>query len=58
MDTDSFVLSVNKKDIMIDLKNFEDLLDLTNLNETHELSIKRNRKTWKKIKDRSKKIFA
>ena len=58
MDTDSFVLSVNKKDIMIDLKNFEDLLDLTNSNETHELSIKRSRKTWKNLKYRFQKIFA
>ena len=58
MDTDSFVLGVNTKDIMIDLKNFEDLLDLTNLNETHELSINKNRKRWKNLKYRFQKIFA
>ena len=33
MDTDSFVLSVNTKNIIKDLKNLEDLFDFSNLNE-------------------------
>ena len=31
MDTDSFVLSVNTKDIIKKLKNIEDILDFSNL---------------------------
>ena len=34
-DTDSFVLSVNTKDAIKDLKNIEDFLDFSNLNEKH-----------------------
>ena len=37
MDTDSFVLSANKKDIMKNLKNLEDIFDFSNLNENHQL---------------------
>ena len=37
MDTDSFVLSVNTKDIIKDLKNLEDIFDFSNLDKTHEL---------------------
>ena len=37
MDTDSFVFSVNTKDISKDLKNLEDLFDCSNLNENHEI---------------------
>ena len=33
MDTDSFLLSVNTKDIIKDLKNLEDLFDFSNLEE-------------------------
>ena len=33
LDTDSFVLGVNTKDIIKDLKNLEDLFDFSNLNE-------------------------
>ena len=43
MDSDSFVLSVKTKDIIKDLKNLEDLFDLSNLKESHELfSSKKN----------------
>ena len=37
MDTESFVLSVDTKDIIKDLKNLEDLFDFSNLDENHEL---------------------
>ena len=37
MDTDSFVLSVNTKDIIKDLKNLEYLFDFSNLDKNHEL---------------------
>ena len=37
MDTDSFVLSVNTKDIIKDLKNLEDIFDFSNLDRNHEL---------------------
>ena len=44
MDTDSFVLSVNTKDIIKDLKNLEDVLEFSNLNKTHELFSTKNKK--------------
>ena len=37
MGTDSFVLSVNTKDIIKHLKKIEDLFDFINLNENHEV---------------------
>ena len=50
MDTDSFVLSVNTKDIIKDLKNLEDLLDFSNLNESQELFSNKNKKVIGKFK--------
>ena len=44
MDTDIFVLSVKTKDIIKDLKNLEDLIDFSNLNENHELFSSKNKK--------------
>ena len=44
MDTDSFVLSVNTKDIIKDLKNLEDTFDFSNLNKNHELFSNKNKK--------------
>ena len=35
LDTDSFVLSLNTKDIFKDLKNLEDLYDFSNFIEYH-----------------------
>ena len=43
-DTDSFVLSVNTKDIIEGLKNLEDILDFSNLDENHELFNNENKK--------------
>ena len=37
MDTDAFILSVNTKDIIKDLKNLEDIFDFSNLDKNHEL---------------------
>ena len=42
MDTDSFVLSVNTKDIIKDLKNLEDIFDFSNLDKHHELFSNKN----------------
>ena len=50
MDTDSFVLSVNTKDIIKDLKNLEDIFDFNNLDKTHELFGKKNKKVIGKFK--------
>ena len=43
MDTDSFILSVNTKDIIKDLKNLEDIFDFSNLDENHELFSNKNK---------------
>ena len=37
MDTDSFVLSINTKDVIKDLKNLEDIFDFSNLDKNHEI---------------------
>ena len=41
MDTDSFVLCVNTKDIIKDLKNFQEIFDFSNLDKNHELFSKK-----------------
>ena len=50
MDTDSFVLNVNTKDIIKDLKPLEDLFDFSNSNENHELFKNKNKKVIGKYK--------
>ena len=50
MDTDSFVLSVNTKDIIKDSKNLEDIFDFSNLAKNHKLSSKKNKKVIGKFK--------
>ena len=50
--TDSFVLSVNTKDIIKDLKYLEDLFDFSNLDENHELFSNENKKVIGKFKKR------
>ena len=37
MGTDSFVLSVNTKEIIKDLKKLEDIFDFSNLDGNHDL---------------------
>ena len=50
MDTDSFVLSVNTKNIIKDLKNLEKIFDFSNLDENHELFNSKNKKVIGKVK--------
>ena len=50
MDTDSFVLSVNTKDIIKDLKNLEDIFDFSNLDKKYELFSDKNTKVLGKFK--------
>ena len=58
MATDSFVLSVNTKDIIKDLKNFEDLFDFSNMNENHELLGNKNKRIICKFKiETPKKVW-
>ena len=44
IDTDAVKLSVNTKDIIEDLKKFEDIFDFCNLKENHELFSNKNKK--------------
>ena len=44
IDTDAFVLSVNTKDIIRDLKNLEDVFDFSSLDDKHELFSNKNKK--------------
>ena len=57
MVTDSFVLSVNTKDIIKDLKNSENIFDFSNLDENHELFSNRNKRVIGKFKIETLKIF-
>ena len=58
MDTDSFVLSVNTKGIIKDLKNLEDIFDFSNLDKNHELFSNKNKKIFGKFKiETPKNIF-
>ena len=44
MDTDSFVLSVNTKNIIKDLKNLDNLFDFSYSDENHELFSNKDKK--------------
>ena len=55
MDTDSFVLSVNTKDIIKDLKNLEDIFDFSNLDMNHDLYSNKNKRVIGKFKIESPK---
>ena len=50
MDSDSFVLSINTKDIIKDLKNLENFFDFSNLDKSHELFSNKNKKVIGKFK--------
>ena len=50
MDTDSFILSLNTKDLIKDLKNLEDIFDFSNLNKNHEVFSNKNEKVIGKFK--------
>ena len=58
MDTDSFILSVNTKDIIKDLKNLEGIFDFSNLDENHELFSNKNKKVIGKFKIETPKNFS
>ena len=49
-DTGAFVLSVNTKDIIKDLKNLEDIFDSSNSDKNHELFSNKNKKVIGKFK--------
>ena len=53
MDTDSFVLSVNTKDIINDLKKSQYLFDFSNLYQNHELFSNNNKKVIGKFKTKT-----
>ena len=57
VDTDAFVLSLNTKDIIRDLKNLEDIFDFNNLEKSHELFSNRNKKVISKFKIETPKII-
>ena len=50
MDTDSFVLSINTKNIIKDLHNLKEYFDFSNLNNEHELFSNENKKVLGKFK--------
>ena len=50
MDSDSFVLSSNTKDIIKDLNNLEDIIDCSNLDKDHEIFSNKNKKVNGKFK--------
>ena len=50
IDTEAFVLSLNTKDIIKDLKNLEDIFDFSNLDKNYELFSKKNKKVIGKFK--------
>ena len=58
IDTDSFVLSVNTKNIIQDLHNLKEYFDFSNLNKDHELFSDENKKVLGKFKiETPKNIF-
>ena len=58
MDTDSFVLSVNTKDIIKDLKKkLENIFDFSNLDKNHELFSNKNKKVLGRYKIETPKII-
>ena len=57
IDTDAFVLSVNTKHNIKDLKNLEDIFDFSNLDENHELFSEKNKKSGFFSKSRLLNLF-
>ena len=58
MDTDSFVLSISTKDVIKDLKNYEDFFDFSNLDENHDQVSNKNMTILGKLKiETPKKIW-
>ena len=58
IDTDAFILSINTKDIIKDLKNLENIFDFSNLDKNHDLYSEKNKKVIGKFKlEKHIKIF-
>ena len=57
MDIESFVLSVNTKKIIKELKNLEEFFDFSNLKENHDIFSKENKKLSVNIKEKLQKAF-
>ena len=57
MDIDSFVLSVNAKYTIKDLKILEDIFDLSNIDKNYELFSDKNKKVIGKFKNETPKII-
>ena len=57
MDTDSFILSVNTKDIIKDLNNLEDIFVFSNLDKNHELFSNKIKKVIGKFKIETPKKY-
>ena len=55
MDTDSFVLSVNTKDSINDLKDLEHIIVFSNIDKNHELFINKNKKVLGKFEKETPK---
>ena len=50
IDTDAFVLSVNSKNIISDLKNLEVIFEFSNLDENHEFFCNKNKRVVGRFK--------
>ena len=58
MDCDSFVLSIKTENINKDLKNLEDIIDFSNIDQNHELYNQKNKKVLVKFKiETPKNVF-
>ena len=57
MDTDSFVLSINTKDIIKDFKFLEDIFDFSNIDKNHEIFSEKNKKVIGKFKTETPAII-
>ena len=55
MDCDTFVLNTETQNIYIDLKNLEDIFDIGNVDEKHELFSNKNKKVIGKFKKETPK---
>ena len=57
MDCDSFVLSIETQNIIMDLKNLENLFDFSKLNENHDLFSNKNKKSCRQIHNRNSRNY-
>ena len=49
-DTDGLILSMKTENIIKDFKSLEDIFDISNLDENHELFSEKNKKVFRKYK--------